>query len=451
MNDSGWSGHSPSQSSRYPLAVFLWPLLTLLVLIALIVWWVWPAVWPASWSATDPNAKPRPVVARGPLDEEEQQTIDLYKSNRPSVVHVTRLSVQRDFFNMNVEQIQEGTGSGFIWDDEGHVVTNYHVVGGADACQVALPADKSSAPYNATVVGAFPDKDIAVLWIQAPKSKLKPIQVGRSNNLQVGQKTFAIGNPFGLDQTLSTGIISALDREINAVTGRPIKGVIQTNAVINPGNSGGPLLDSSGLLIGMTTAIVSPSRAWAGIGFAIPVDEINRYVPEIIKHGKVTRPGLGVQIASDQLARQLGVESGVVIRSVVKNGAAAKSGLRSAWQDADGIHADVIVALDDQPVKNATTSIRSWKIIRSATRSESPSSATANDAMYRSPWAESSRHLVPSFFGAPSLAPSLFGLLSAFLKSPARTMTSRFGSMYLRNASLTCSGVRAAIFFSRSA
>ena len=145
------------------------------------------------------------------------------------------------------------------------------------------------------MVGAFPDKDIAVLWIQAPKNKLKPIQVGRSNNLQVGQKTFAIGNPFGLDQTLSTGIISALDREINAVTGRPIKGVIQTNAVINPGNSGGPLLDSSGLLIGMTTAIVSPSHAWAGIGFAIPVDEINRYVPEIIKHGRVTRPGLGVR------------------------------------------------------------------------------------------------------------------------------------------------------------
>src|SRR5712692_3628005 len=348
MNDSGWSGHSPSQPSRYPLAVFLWPLLTLLVLVALVVWWVWPA----SWSAYDPNAKPRPVVARGPLDEEEQQTIDLYKSNRPSVVHVTRLSVQRDFFNMNVEQIQEGTGSGFIWDDEGHVVTNYHVVGGADACQVTLPADQST--YNATVVGAFPDKDIAVLWIQAPKSKLKPIQVGRSNNLQVGQKTFAIGNPFGLDQTLSTGIISALDREINAVTGRPIKGVIQTNAVINPGNSGGPLLDSSGLLIGMTTAIVSPSGASAGIGFAIPVDEINRYVPEIIKHGKVTRPGLGVQLATDPKAvRQVGTESGVVVRSVVKEGPAAKAGIRSPWRDVEGIHADVIVALNDEPVQKA--------------------------------------------------------------------------------------------------
>jgi S1-C subfamily serine protease len=285
------------------------------------------------------------------LDEEEQKTIDLYKTARPSVVHVTRLSVQRDFYSMNLEQIPEGTGSGFIWDDEGHVVTNFHVVRGADACQVALPDDPT--PYSATVVGAYPDKDIAVLWIQAPKTKLQPIQIGRSSNLQVGQKAFAIGNPFGLDQTLTTGIVSALDREINAVTGRPIKGVIQTNAAINPGNSGGPLLDSGGLLIGMTTAIVSPSGASAGIGFAIPVDEINRYVPEIIKHGKVTRPGLGVQPSTDpRLARLAGVKSGVVIRSVVKDGPAAKAGIRSAWQDEDGIHADVIVALDGEPVQN---------------------------------------------------------------------------------------------------
>jgi S1-C subfamily serine protease len=286
------------------------------------------------------------------LDEEEQKTIDLYKTARPSVVHVTRLSVQRDFYSMNLEQIPEGTGSGFIWDDEGHVVTNFHVVRGADACQVALPDDPT--PYSASVVGAYPDKDIAVLWIQAPKTKLQPIQIGRSSNLQVGQKAYAIGNPFGLDQSLTTGIVSALDREINAVTGRPIKGVIQTNAAINPGNSGGPLLDSGGLLIGMTTAIVSPSGASAGIGFAIPVDEINRYVPEIIKHGKVTRPGLGVQPSTDaRLARLAGVKSGVVIRSVVKDGPAAKAGIRSAWQDEDGIHADVIVAIDGEPVRKA--------------------------------------------------------------------------------------------------
>jgi len=343
----GWSTPPSRIPHRYPMTVFLWPLLALLILVALVAWWFWPA----SWSPYDPNAKPKSVVERGPLDEEEQRIIEVYKNARPSVVHVTRLTVQRNYLDMNLERIPEGTGSGFIWDEEGHVVTNYHVVGGADACQVTLPADHST--YNATVVGGYPDKDIAVLWIQAPKSKLKPIQVGRSSNLQVGQKVLAIGNPFGLDQTLSTGIISALDREITSVTDRPIKGVIQTNAVINPGNSGGPLLDSSGLLIGMTTAIVSPSHAWAGIGFAIPVDEINQYVPEIIKHGKVARPGMGVQPFSDDLSHRLGVDSGVAIRSVMKDGPAAKAGIHSASRDADGVHIDVIVAIDDQAIKNA--------------------------------------------------------------------------------------------------
>ncbi|HEV2946272.1 MAG TPA: trypsin-like peptidase domain-containing protein [Gemmataceae bacterium] len=346
--DPIWVERASRPASRYPLTVFLWPLLAVLAIATVLVWMYRPG----SWTAYDPNAKPRPVADRGPLDEDEQKTIELYKNARPSVVHVTRLSVQRDFSTMNLEQIPEGTGSGFIWDDAGHVVTNYHVVRGADACQVALPDDQT--PYSASVVGAFPDKDMAVLWIQAPKSKLQPIQIGRSSNLQVGQKAFAIGNPFGLDQSLTTGIVSALDREINAVTGRPIKGVIQTNAAINPGNSGGPLLDSGGLLIGMTTAIVSPSGASAGIGFAIPVDEINRYVPEIIKHGKVTRPGLGVQLATDpKAARQLGAESGVVVRSVVKDGPAAKAGIRTAWRDVDGIHADVIVSLNDEPIQKA--------------------------------------------------------------------------------------------------
>src|SRR5260370_28197084 len=258
--DPIWSGRPAQTRPRYPLTVFLWLLLAMLAIVTVLVWMYRPE----SWSAYDPSAKPRLVVDRGPLDDEEQKTIELYKNARPSVVHVTRLSVQRSYSTMDLEQIQEGTGSGFIWDEAGHVVTNFHVVGGADACQVALPADHLT--YNATVVGAYPDKDIAVLWIQAPKSKLKPIQVGRSANLQVGQKTLAIGNPFGLDQTLSTGIISALDRELNSVTGRPIKGCIQTNAAIDPGNSGGPLLDSRRVLIGMTTAILSPSHASGGSG-----------------------------------------------------------------------------------------------------------------------------------------------------------------------------------------
>jgi S1-C subfamily serine protease len=346
MNE--YDPYSPRRSPRYPLAALSGPLLLLVVTAALVAWWFWPA----NSSGLNPNVKPRPVVDRGPLDTEEQATIELYKQSKASVVHVTRLG--RYYVSTNIEKIPEGTGSGFVWDEDGHIVTNYHVIRGADAAQITLPEDHST--YDATLVGAFPDKDVAVLHIE-PKSKLKPIRIGRSSNLQVGQKTFAIGNPFGLDQSLTTGIVSALDREIESVNGRPIKGVIQTNAAINPGNSGGPLLDSEGLLIGMTTAIVSPSGASAGIGFAIPVDEINQVVTELIKHGKVTRPGLGIQIASDQVARQLaqqlGFKSGVVVTNVVKDGPAAKAGIQPPSQDAEGAHVDVLVAVDDQPVKNS--------------------------------------------------------------------------------------------------
>jgi S1-C subfamily serine protease len=347
MND--YFPESARRSPRHPWTAILGPLMLLLVTAALVAW----LFWPAGGVVLNPEAKPRPVVERGPLDAEEQATIELYKEAKPSVVHVTRFAARRNAWNLNIEKIPEGTGSGFIWDEDGHVVTNYHVIQGASAAQVILPEDHSK--YDATLVGAFPDKDVAVLSIRTAKRKLKPIRVGRSGNLQVGQKTFAIGNPFGLDQSLTTGIVSALDREIESVNGRPIKGVIQTNAAINPGNSGGPLLDSDGLLIGMTTAIVSPSGASAGIGFAIPVDEINQVVTELIKHGKITRPGMGVILASNQEAAQqlLNIDSGVVIENVVKDSPAAKAGIQPATKDADGeIHADVIVAVDDQPVKN---------------------------------------------------------------------------------------------------
>jgi S1-C subfamily serine protease len=214
-------------------------------------------------------------------------------------------------------------------------------------------ADGSS--YKASLVGSYPDKDLAVLRIDAPKAKLRPIPVGRSGDLQVGQKTFAIGNPFGLDQTLTTGVISALGREIESVTKRPIQNVIQTDAAINPGNSGGPLLDSAGRVIGVNTAIYSPSGASSGIGFAIPVDEVNRVVPQLIKAGKVTRPGLGVQLAADQVARQLGVDSGALIVQVVPDSPAAKADLQPTRRDRQGDIqlGDVIVSVDGKPVEKA--------------------------------------------------------------------------------------------------
>jgi S1-C subfamily serine protease len=207
--------------------------------------------------------------------------------------------------------------------------------------------------WKARLVGAFPDKDMAVLVVDAPKGRLTPIPIGTSGDLQVGQKVFAIGNPFGLDHTFSTGVISALGREIQSVTQRPIKDVIQTDAAINPGNSGGPLLDSAGRMIGMNTAIVSPSGASVGIGFAIPVDEINSAVPQLIRGGKVVRPGLGVQIATDSQVRGLGIK-GVLILDVVPDGPAHKAGLRPTRHDANRlILGDIITAIEGQRIENS--------------------------------------------------------------------------------------------------
>jgi S1-C subfamily serine protease len=245
----------------------------------------------------------------------------------------------------------QGTGSGFVWDQEGHIITNFHVIQEASGAKVTL-ADNSD--WEAQLVGVAPDQDLAVLSIKAPAERLHPIPVGTSANLQVGQKVFAIGNPFGLDQTLTTGIISALGREIQARTGRDITGVIQTDAAINPGNSGGPLLDSASRLIGVNTAIFSPSGSSAGIGFAVPVDTVNRVVPQLLRHGRVIRPGLGVRIADDATVTRLGL-AGVLIFDVTEGSAAARAGLRGTRRDDQGrlILGDVIVAIDD----NAVTSI----------------------------------------------------------------------------------------------
>jgi S1-C subfamily serine protease len=258
-----------------------WALLSLTVVLLLGVvgfggWWLLVR---GQQSSTSSAGQPRVVTPRGELSSLEKSIIELQQMAAPSVVHITRLGLERDMLTRNVYQVPEGTGSGFIWDDQGHIVTNFHVIQNARGAEVTL-SDGSN--WSAKLVGVAPKNDLAVLSIDAPKSKLVPITVGSSHELKTGQLVFAIGNPFGLDESLTMGIISALGREIESVTHEPIKDVIQTDAAINPGNSGGPLLDSAGRLIGVNTAIYSPSGASAGIGFAIPVDDVNKVVPDLI-------------------------------------------------------------------------------------------------------------------------------------------------------------------------
>jgi S1-C subfamily serine protease len=294
--------------------------------------------------------EPRPIIpSAAKLGADEQATIDVFKEVSGSVVHITSIATRSDSFSMDVTQIPQGTGTGFVWDTAGHIVTNFHVVSMGDRAQVTLLDGET---YAARIVGSHPDKDIAVLQIDAPPSKLRKIGVGTSADLQVGQKVLAIGNPFGLDQTLTTGVISGLGREIQSVTQRPITDVIQTDAAINPGNSGGPLLDGTGRLIGINTAIYSPSGAYAGIGFAVPVDTVNSIVPQLISHGKVLRPGLGIATLSDHVAQRFN-QDGVIITRVSPGGAAAQAGLQGTKPSPDGhgwVLGDVIVAIDDTPI-----------------------------------------------------------------------------------------------------
>jgi S1-C subfamily serine protease len=295
---------------------------------------------------------PRPVTARAELTAQERSITALFEQASPSVVYVTSLAVRRDFFRLNVMEIPRGTGTGFVWDRRGHIVTNYHVVQDGDTFEVTL-ADQSS--WTAKPVGGAPEKDLAVLRIDAPEAKLQPITVGTSSDLRVGQAVLAIGNPFGLDQTLTTGIISALGREIESLSGVPISDVVQTDAAINPGNSGGPLLDSAGRLIGVNTAIVSPSGGYAGIGFAIPVDTVNWVVPDLIAYGGIRRPTLGVQLANDSINRRLRLD-GVLVLEVVDGTGAAEAGLRSTIRNRFGqvVMGDVILAVEGQPVRSSS-------------------------------------------------------------------------------------------------
>jgi S1-C subfamily serine protease len=307
-------------------------------------------------AAADPAtaAAQRPVAASSGLDAEESHTIAVFKGASRSVAFITTQAARMDYWTRNVFEVPTGSGSGFVWDEQGHVVTNFHVVQDADSQKVTL----GDVEYEAKRVGFARDQDVAVLKIDAPRDKLVPIKLGTSNGLQVGQKVYAIGNPFGLDFTLTTGIVSALGRSIQSVTNATIFDVIQTDAAINPGNSGGPLLDSSGRLIGVNTAIYSPSGASAGIGFAVPVDTVARIVPELIAHGRVVRPIMGVGF-DDQLSaavtRRLGVD-GVLVREVYDGSAAAAAGLQGTSVDRRGrvIPGDVVQEIDGKPVKSVS-------------------------------------------------------------------------------------------------
>ena len=297
----------------------------------------------------DKQAEPRVVTARGDLAEDEKNTITVFEEISPSVVYITSIEVRRSIFSLNVYEIPQGTGSGFVWDKEGRIVTNYHVVGDASRVEVTLG---DNTVYKGIMVGAAPDKDIAVLQVSAPADALKPIPLGDSETLLVGQKVFAIGNPFGLDHTITSGIVSALDREITAVTGRTIQGVIQTDAAINPGNSGGPLLDSAGRLIGVNTAIYSPSGANAGIGFAVPVNVVNNVVPELIRNGRVIQPGIGVTLASERIARRFDI-NGLLVINVQPGSSAEQAGIRET-REVRGkiILGDIILAVNGVPVES---------------------------------------------------------------------------------------------------
>jgi len=309
--------------------------------------------------------EPRPAAARTAtepfeLKPEERNIVQIFRDTSPSVVFISTNALIRRGFAGSPEEVPAGTGSGFIWDTQGHIITNYHVVhdyvqrrGRSVTLTVSLNDQKR---YPAEVVGVFPDKELAVLQIDAPSGELHPIRLGQSGDLLVGQTAIAIGNPFGLDHTLTVGVISALGREIQALTGRRISDVIQTDAAINPGNSGGPLINSAGQLIGMNTAIISPSGVNAGIGFAIPVDTILRYADQIVTRGKVTGPGLGIDMLPDHFARRLGLR-GVVIGEVERGGSAATAGLQGTKVYTDGSVevGDIVIAVNGKKVTDIHT------------------------------------------------------------------------------------------------
>ena len=297
------------------------------------------------------DVEPRPSAAMLARTEDERNTIAVFRAAAPATVFVTQKTVVLDYYAGRAREVESGSGSGFVWDKHGHVVTNWHVVRGAKALTVTL---QDQHTYPAAVVGVEPRKDVAVLKIEAPAEKLVPVQRLPARQVpEVGQKAIAIGNPFGLDHTLTTGVISAVGREVPGAGGVTIRGMIQTDAAINPGNSGGPLLDSTGRLIGMNAVIFSRSGAWAGIGFAVPASTINRVVPQLIQFGRVQQVGLGIRIDPHGRLERSNRIRGVVVIGVSPDSPAAKAGLQGLRQTPRGLLlGDVVVGIGDKPIED---------------------------------------------------------------------------------------------------
>jgi S1-C subfamily serine protease len=290
------------------------------------------------------GATARAVAERGPLSEAERANIEIFERVAPSVVQVAAHSAANPL--SEEQEGGEASGTGFVWDSDGHIVTNNHVVQNAGEVAIRFASGEVA---RTEIVGTAPNYDLAVLRIRSARTLPPPVAIGSSSDLKVGQFAFAIGNPFGLDQSMSSGIISALKRRLPTNSGREIANVIQTDTAINPGNSGGPLLDSAGRLIGVTTAILSPSGSNAGIGFAVPVDIVNRVVPELIRNGRVPTPGIGIVTASEAVATRLGTEGLIVVRTA-PGSPAERAGIRGV-DLSSGSLGDVITAADGKPVQ----------------------------------------------------------------------------------------------------